>query len=112
MGASIRPIPIRCGWGIRLAGGKAIPWSSIRLDSNDKSWLDALGHPHSEDLHVVERFRRWDFGHIHVQLIIEDPKTFTRPFTVEATWRLLPDTDIGEYYCAENEKDKAHMARQ
>jgi hypothetical protein len=76
---------------------------------NDKSRLDAFGHPHSEDLRTVERFHRRDFGHMDVQLTIEDPRTFTRPFTIKFTDRLVPDSDVGEYYCAENERDRAHI---
>jgi hypothetical protein len=45
-----------------------------------------------------------------VQLTIEDPRTFTRPFTVKFTDRYVPDSDVGEYYCAENERDRAHIA--
>jgi hypothetical protein len=77
---------------------------------NDKSWLDASGHPHSDALRVVERFRRRDFGHLDVQVTIEDPKTFTRPVTIMFTELLQPDTDILELFCAENEKDRAHLA--
>ena len=76
---------------------------------NDKTWLDALGHPHSEDLHVTERYRRRDFGHIDEQITIDDPKTYTKPFSVKVTYRLLPDADILEWYCAENEKDGKHL---
>ena len=76
---------------------------------NDKSWLDGLGHPHSEDLRVTERFRRRDFGHMDVEITIDDPKTYTKPFSFKVTFRLLPDTDIMELYCAENEKDRKHL---
>ena len=76
---------------------------------NDKAWLDGLGHPHSEDMRVTERFRRRDFGHMDVQITIDDPKTYTKPFSVKVTHRLLPDTDIMELYCAENEKDRKHL---
>ena len=76
---------------------------------NDKTWLDAVGHPHSEDLHVTERYRRRDFGHIDEQITIDDPRTYTKPFSVKVTYRLLPDTDILEWYCAENEKDIKHL---
>ena len=76
---------------------------------NDKTWLDALGHPHSEDMRVTERFHRRDFGHMDVQITIDDPKTYTKPFSVKVTHRLLPDTDILEWYCAENEKDRKHL---
>ena len=76
---------------------------------NDLSWLDARGHGHSEDMRVEERFRRRDFGHLEVAVTITDPKTFTRPVTVNFVERLLPDTDLLEHYCLEAEKDAAHQ---
>ena len=76
---------------------------------NDKSRLDAFGHPHSDVLHVTERFRRRDFGHMDVAITVEDKMMYTRPFTVQFADRLIPDTDVGEYYCAENEKDRKHI---
>lgn len=78
---------------------------------NDKSWLDASGHPHSEALHLTERFQRRDFGHMDLQITVEDPKMYTRPFTIKYNQRLLPDTDILESVCTENEKDRAHLDR-
>ena len=45
---------------------------------NDKSWLDGVGHPHSEALHVTERFHRRDFGHLDVEVTIDDPKVYTK----------------------------------
>ena len=77
---------------------------------NDQSWLDASGHPHSDAMHVTERFHRRDFGHMEVQVTIDDPKTFTQPFTFQFNQRLIPDTDLMETYCSENEKDAAHLA--
>ena len=76
---------------------------------NDKGWLDGSGHPHSESLHVVERFRRRDFGHMDMQVTIDDPKVYTKPFSIQFTELLLPDTDVTEYFCSENEKDGAHL---
>ena len=103
------PDPLWLGYSAGRWEGDTLAVDTIGF--NDKSWLDQFGHPHSEDLHVVERFRRRDFGHIDVQLTIEDPKTFTRPFSLKFTWLLLPDTDIGEFFCNENERDKLHMTR-
>jgi hypothetical protein len=77
---------------------------------NDKSWLDVSGLPHSEALRVQERFRRRDFGHMELQVTIEDPKVFTRPFTIKVTELLLPDSDLLESFCTENEKDRSHLA--
>ena len=76
---------------------------------NDKGWLDGIGHPQSESLHVVERFHRRDFGHMDVEVTIDDPKVYTKPFSVKFTELLLPDSDIVEYFCAENEKHRSHI---
>jgi hypothetical protein len=75
---------------------------------NDRGWLDAAGHKHSDALRVTERFHRRDFGHLDLQLTLDDPKTFTHPVTVKFTELLLPDTDLIESFCSENEKDLAH----
>ena len=78
---------------------------------NDRSWLDARGHGHSEEMRVEERFQRRDFGHLDVAVTLEDPKVFTKPFTIRFAERLLPDTDVFEHICAEDEKDAAHTAK-
>lgn len=75
---------------------------------NDRSWLDSVGHPHSEGMHVTERFRRRDFGHIDAAITIDDPAMYTRAFTIKVTYLLQPDSDILEYFCTEDEKDRIH----
>jgi len=75
---------------------------------NDKSWLDDGGHPHSDAMHVIERFRRRDFGHMDVDITIDDPKAYTKPFTVNVPFILLPDTEFLEDIC-DNERDHPHM---
>ena len=76
---------------------------------NDRGWLDAFGHPRSEDLHIVERFTRRDFGHMDLGITIDDPKMYTRSFTIKVSAVLMPDTDVLEAVCAENEKDGIHV---
>lgn len=78
---------------------------------NDKTWLDTdKGHPASEALHVIERFHRKNFGTLEVQATIDDPKTYTKPWTTTVQkMELQLDTDILEFICNENEKDQAHM---
>jgi hypothetical protein len=76
---------------------------------NDKTWLDVVGHPHSDALHTVERMHRRDFGHLDIEITFDDPKMYTRPFTVKFTSALVPDSDIQETVCAENEKDRLHF---
>lgn len=75
---------------------------------NDKSWLDAAGHPHSEEMHLTEHFRRIDFGHMEIQITIDDPMNYSRPFTIKSNQRLRADTDVLEFVCSENEKDANH----
>jgi len=71
--------------------------------------LDAIGHPRSESLRLTERLRRRDFGHLDVQVTIDDPKTYTKPVTIRVAHRLLPDTEIIETFCSEGERDLAHF---
>jgi len=78
---------------------------------NEKTWLDDGGHPHSDVLHVIERFRRPDFGHIEVQLMIDDPKAYTTPWTVKIPWEFLTDTDLLDWVC-ENERDSQHLTNK
>jgi hypothetical protein len=78
---------------------------------NDKTVLDAMGHPHSEALRVTERFHRRDFGHLDVEMTFDDPKFYTKPFTIKVPHNLLPDTDIFEMFCNDNEKDRVHLLK-
>jgi len=78
---------------------------------NQESYLDGLGHPRSESMHITERFLRRDFGHMDMEITFEDPKYYTRPFTVKTGLNLLPDTDVLEYVCGENEKDRVHLEK-
>jgi hypothetical protein len=75
----------------------------------DTTWLDMGGHPHTEALRITERFQRRDFGHMDLRVTIDDPKAYARPWTIAATINLVPDTELLEYVCAENEKDAAHL---
>jgi hypothetical protein len=78
---------------------------------NEDSWLDAFGHPRSETMRVRESYHRRDFGHMDLEVNIEDPKYYTRPFGFKTQLDLLPEGDVFEYICAENEKDRAHIAK-
>jgi hypothetical protein len=71
---------------------------------NDRGWLDNFGKPATEALRVTERFRRKDFGHMDIQITIDDPKAYTRPWDVTLPLALQPDTELLEYICDENNK--------
>lgn len=71
-----------------------------------KMLLDTAGHPVSEDLHIVERFRRIDGTHLSYEVTVTDPKMYTKPFSNARTWVLMPkDEEILEYVCTENNKE-------
>jgi hypothetical protein len=74
------------------------------INFNGKSRLDTIGHPHSDQLHVVEHFSRPDLGHMSYQIQIDDPKTFTKPWTNTRRFTLRTDWEIMEYSCEENNK--------
>ena len=75
---------------------------------NGKTWLDQTGKPTSDALHVTERFRRTDFGHMEIQSTIDDPKVYTKPWQVKQQVRLMPESDIFESAC-ENNRDLEHL---
>ena len=75
----------------------------------DTTWLDFGGHPHTEDLRVVERIRRPDFGRLDVQVTFEDPKVYSRSWTVPVKVDFVADSEMLEYVCNENERDYAHL---
>ena len=79
---------------------------------NDRTTLDFIGHPHSEALRVTERFRRKDFGHIALQCTFDDPKAYRKPWTIAVEAGYVPDTELLEYVCNENEKDRGRLVGQ
>src|SRR5437660_952122 len=76
---------------------------------NDKFWFDGIGHPHTEKLHVIERYRRPDAAHLGYEVTIDDPGAYTRPFTMYGLSPLIQNTEIMEYFCIENNQDVAHI---
>lgn len=71
---------------------------------NDKSWLDDTGKPHSEALHVVERYRRPDFKHLEVSYIIQDEKALAKPLNFVRVFDLAPNRDLQEYFCTDKNR--------
>lgn len=101
------PQPSWLGYSVGKWDGDSLVVDSAGF--NDRGWLDARGHRHSEALHLTERFHRLDFGHMEVRLTIDDPKTYSRPFSILLKQRLQADSDLLESFCAENEKDALHV---
>jgi len=100
-------VPAWMGYSVGKWTGDTLAVDTIGF--NDQSWLDDGGHPHSDALRTTERFRRLDFGHMEMQITIDDPKTYTKPWSVTIPFNLQPDTELMEMICEENEKDAPHM---
>jgi len=101
------PSPSWLGYSVGTWEGDTLVVDTIGF--NGRSWLDVMGHPQSEAARVVERYRRRDFGHMDVEITIDDRTWYTKPFTIKVTHLLQADTDILEYFCNENEKDRPRM---
>lgn len=69
---------------------------------NDKTWLDNDGHPHSEELHIVERIRRVSHDALTIDFTIDDPKAYTKSWGAHTTFQLEPDWNLGEMACEDN----------
>ncbi len=106
----VDPTPSWLGYSVGKWEGDTLVVDTIGL--NDKGWLDIFGHPQSEAMHITERYHRRDFGHMDIEMTFDDPKMYTEPFSIKLTHLLQADTDILEYVCLENEKDKPHMGLQ
>jgi hypothetical protein len=79
------------------------------IGQNGRTWLDMRGLPGTEAMRVIERFSRPTIGHMDIAVTIDDPEAYTKPWTVNLAWRLIPDTDLIESICEENNRDPGHM---
>lgn len=96
------PQPSWMGYSIGRWDGDVLVVESSGF--TDQSWLNGSGHPHSDAMHVTERFTRRNLGHMEIEVVIDDPKTYTKPIQYVQPQVLLADTDLIEYICTENAK--------
>ncbi len=75
----------------------------------DDVWLDIDGSPLTNSGKMIERFKRLNYGTLQIDVTIEDPKVYTMPFTVRVVHRLMPDTDLIEFICQENDRSGPHL---
>ncbi len=101
------PQPSWLGYSVgRWEGGTVVVDT---LGFNGRSWVDtAKGHPQTESAHVTERFTRRDVGRLEIDITIDDPGAYEKPWRAKVPFHLLPDTDLIETFC-ENEKDLVHQ---
>jgi len=101
------PDPTWYGHSIAKWEGDTLVVDSIGF--NDKFWFDFAGHPHTEKLHVTERYRRPDYSRLDYEVVIDDPGAYTKPFTMYGHSPLVEDSEILEYICNENNQDVSHI---
>jgi hypothetical protein len=108
-----RPLPAVIDWpawnGFSVGRWEGDTLVAETIGFNGQPWLDQAGHPASERLKITERFRRRDFGHMDMEMIIEDAKMYTRPWSIVAELLYQADTELIEFICEENERDSKHM---
>lgn len=101
------PSPSFMGYSVGRWEGDTLVVESIGF--NDRTWIDFSGYPHTEALKITEHFRRTDFGHMEIRATFEDPAIYRKPLVVPIQATFAPDTEMLEYVCNENEKDKTHI---
>jgi hypothetical protein len=100
------PQPTWLGYSVGKWAGSTLVVDTTGF--NGRAWLDTfMGHPQTEAGHVTERFTRRDFGHMDLEITIDDPKAYTKPWQVKLPLTLVPNGDLIETVC-ENDKDREH----
>jgi hypothetical protein len=79
------------------------------IDFKDLGWIDEYGTPITSAGKVTERYRRLNYGTLEIEIAVDDPKTFTRPWSFKLNQRLMPDTDLFEFVCLENNRSLSHL---
>ena len=100
------PSPSWNGYSVGKWQGDVFVVDTIGL--RDGTWLDRNGSPMTDAAKMTEKFRRNNFGNLEVEVTIDDPKAYTKPWTVKLHQILVADTDLLDYYCNDNEKDSVH----
>jgi hypothetical protein len=80
-----------------------------RVGFNERLWVDPGAHPHSDKLHVIERYSRPDLGHLEKDVTVEDPGVLAKPWTFKSVADLAAGEEIREFICAENNRDVPHL---
>ena len=101
------PSPSFMGYSVGRWEGDTLVVETIGF--KDSTWLDFAGHPHTEALRVVERYRRVNFGQMEIRETLHDPEIYSRPLNVQVRATLVPDTELLEYVCNENERDRPKL---
>ena len=104
------PTPWWFGYSRGRWEGDTLVVETTNFRGDEKAgWLDVNGSPYTEALKMTERFRRPNFGSLEIDITIDDPKAYTKPFTVRVNQRIMVDSEMIEFICNENEKSTHHI---
>ena len=103
------PQPSWNGYSIGKWDGDSLVVQSTGF--RDQMWLDRNGNPLTDAAKITERFRRVNYGRLEIVLTIDDPKAYTKPWTVQLNQNLMPNTELLDFICLENEKDVSHFVK-
>jgi len=101
------PQPFWYGYSVGRWDGDELIVETIGL--RDDGWLDVNGTPFGNTTRVTEKFRRVNYGRLEIDVTVEDPKFYTKPFTTRVNWRLYPEGELIEFICNENEQSSQHL---
>ena len=100
------PNPSWMGYSVGHWDGDTLVVESFGF--NDRTWLDHLGHPHTEALRMTERYHRRDFGNLDLEVTFSDPGAYSKPWTLAVTAQLAADTEMLEWVCKDNPRNVEH----
>jgi len=103
----VDPQPGYNGYSVGKWDGDTLVVESIGF--KDGLWLDISGTPLTDAAKVTERFRRPNFGNLEIEVTVDDPKAYTKPWSIQVKQTIALDTDMLEFVCQENEKDVPHL---
>ena len=101
------PDPAWNGYSVAKWEGDTLIAQTIGL--RDGTWLDRKGSPMTGAAKITERFRRVNYGRLEIELTVDDPKAYTKPWTVKLNQLIVLNTELLDYYCLDNERDAGHM---
>ena len=102
------PHPIYSGYSIGKWEGDT--FVSTTKGFRDDQWLDTAGNPMTDAATMIERISRPNFGTLNLAITIDDPKAYTKPFTIDMNMKIMIDTQMIEEFCLENERDSARLS--
>ena len=103
---ALRALPLLLSSAPAWAGDTLVVTTS---GFKDDLWMDDVGSPLTDAAVVTERYRRTSFGNLEIEVAVDDPKAYTKPWTITIKHSILLDTDLIEFFCNENNKDVPHL---